>query len=491
MSTDSKDMRQPQRVLNMKFTIDRKITLFIVGIIFALSSILGYYFLWNQKKTLNHELDERLTVLLDNLARNLEYPVLIRDQEGIARLVGGVMAQREIRYCRVEGKDGGVLYQAGTEKGNPVRKFAASIVTKTGGGGEGLILNVPGDAKENVGGIYLLASLSELNDKINDVRRTIIGLVSAVVILSSLATYLLIRRIIGKPVALLVDATERISAGDLSHRVQLDSSDELGALAGSFNRMSESLLGAQEELVRKEKLSILGELSGSVGHELRNPLGVMSNAVYFLKVVLADADETVCEYLGIIKKEIDNSQRIITDLLDFARTKAPQVKAVTAGDLVNESLGRCAIPENVEIRTELPKTLPALMVDPLQMGQVLQNLVTNAVQAMPAGGAVRVAACRVDKAGTAPGGSPVSGVPTGAHLQGMGDFIEISVADTGEGISPEGMKRLFQPLYTTKAKGIGLGLVVCRNLVEANGGTIEVESRLGEGTTFAVILPAA
>jgi len=247
------------------------------------------------------------------------------------------------------------------------------------------------------------------------------------------------------------------------------------------------LLDAQEELVRKEKLSILGQLSGSVGHELRNPLGVMSNAVYFLKLVHSDADETTKEYLDIIKQEIDNSLRIITDLLDFARTKTPQTKAITARELTDESLGRCAIPENIELQIEIPDNLPLLRVDTPQMGQVLQNLIMNAVQAMPDGGALRIGA-RFAGAGLAPAPSvpAQAGYPQGAPLQ---DFIAISVADTGAGIMPENMKKLFQPLFTTKAKGIGLGLVVCKNLVEANNGRIEVASEPGKGTSFTVLLP--
>ena len=113
-------------------------------------------------------------------------------------------------------------------------------------------------------------------------------------------------------------------------------------------------MDAQEELVRNEKLAILGQLSGSVGHELRNPLGVMNNAVYFLKSVMAGGEETVMEYLDIIKHEIDNSERIITDLLDFARTKPPRKMAVMVGGLMGESLARCAIPDNVEIQSDIP-----------------------------------------------------------------------------------------------------------------------------------------
>jgi signal transduction histidine kinase len=352
------------------------------------------------------------------------------------------------------------------------------------------------------------------------------------------------RKILGS-VRACMDFAGRIAQGDLTCRMPLEGWKEFRALAGSLSSMSEALqlsrlseekraseleranevlqtefaehrraeeevrrlneeleliveertrelVDAQEELVRKEKLSILGQLSGSVGHELRNPLGVMSNAVYFLQMVLADADETTKEYLEMIKKEIDNSQRIITDLLDFARTKPPQVRAVTALDLVNESLGRCAIPDNVELRSDLPDTLPKVSVDPLQMGQVLQNLVTNAVQAMPNGGALTVAARLISECGirnaelNAETNDSTLRIP---HSAFDGNFIEISVADTGEGIAPENMKKLFQPLFTTKAKGIGLGLVVCRNLTEANGGRLTVESRQGEGTTFTVVLP--
>jgi len=248
------------------------------------------------------------------------------------------------------------------------------------------------------------------------------------------------------------------------------------------------LLAAQQQLIRKEKLSVLGQLAGVVGHEIRNPLGVMSNAVYFLKTVLTDADDMVKEYLDIIKQEIDNSQRIITDLLDFARTKTPQIVPVAANVLVTQALGKCIIPENVDVQTDIPKTLPKINADPFQMGQVLQNLVANAAQAMPKGGALTISARR--GSGVRGQGSGMEGFDADPRSPASDPcFIEISVKDTGCGISPENMGKLFQPLFTTKTKGIGLGLVVCKNLVEANSGRIEVKSRLGEGTTFTVIVP--
>ena len=248
------------------------------------------------------------------------------------------------------------------------------------------------------------------------------------------------------------------------------------------------LLQAQQQLIRKEKLSILGQLAGVVGHEIRNPLGVMNNAVYFLKTVMTDADDTVKEYLDIIKQEIDNSQRIITDLLDFARTKTPQAIPVVIRGLVTESLGRCIIPENINVQTDIPYVLPEVNVDPFQMGQVLQNLITNAIQAMPNGGALTVAARRVSSHTPQAVGTDLNLETCDLLPETDTNFVEITVTDTGEGISPENMEKLFQPLFTTKAKGIGLGLVVCKNLVEANGGRIEVESKVGKGTTFLIIL---
>jgi|GEM_PF-1415140 len=275
------------------------------------------------------------------------------------------------------------------------------------------------------------------------------------------------------------DITERKLAAESIRKLNEE-------LEEKVRERTSQLLDAQEELVRKEKLSILGQLAGSVGHELRNPLGVMNNAVYFLKSVMPDANGTVREYLNIIKSEIDISQRIIGDLLGFARVKTPQTQSVPVQEIIKRSLDSCIIPDNVTIQTELPDTLPALQVDPLQMGQVFQNLIVNAVQAMPQGGSVRISARLVDCVGAALRGCPGSGDYTGPPLH----FIEIAVTDTGEGIAPENRKKIFQPLFTTKGQGIGLGLVVTKRLTEANNGRIAVESEWGKGTTFSLTLPA-
>jgi len=216
----------------------------------------------------------------------------------------------------------------------------------------------------------------------------------------------------------------------------------------------------------------------------------MSNAIFLLKMTQAKADQTTREYLDIIATEIANSTRIITDLLDFARTKTPHLSAVRAHELINSSLKKCSIPENIIIEVEATPALPPLNVDLQQMEQVLQNLISNGIQAMPDGGMLCLTARYVQSPQ-----SKAQDFKDGNHdlqptnIEAETACIEISVSDTGVGIPTENMKNLFQPLFTTKPKGIGLGLVVCRNLVEANGGRIHVTSEPAKGTTFTVALP--
>ncbi|MDD5036211.1 MAG: PAS domain S-box protein [Methylococcaceae bacterium] len=263
-------------------------------------------------------------------------------------------------------------------------------------------------------------------------------------------------------IGILRDITERKRAEEQIHKLN----EELEAKVQERTRQ---LLEAQDELVRKEKLAVLGQVAGSVGHELRNPLGVMSNAVYFLKMVLTDADAIVKEYLDIIGNEITGSERIVSDLLDSVRTKPPRPQRVQVRDLIAESLEKCTIPERIQVRLDIPDGLPPIQVDPMQMQQVLRNLISNGMEAIAETGTLEILADR----------------------EGEADQVRIRVKDSGIGIEAEQLKKLFQPLFTTKARGIGLGLVVVKNLTEANGGRVEVESEPGKGTAFAIILPIA
>jgi PAS domain S-box-containing protein len=221
----------------------------------------------------------------------------------------------------------------------------------------------------------------------------------------------------------------------------------------------------QQQLLQKERLAVVGQLAGGVGHELRNPLAVMANAVYFLRLVQPLAEGKVAEYLGILESEIHTAEKIINDLLDFSRIKSVEQESIAPKELVRRALKRFPAPETIHVHLEVPDHLPAIFVDPRQVMQVLGNLIVNACQAMAAGGELTLSAQKQD------------------------DGVAIAVSDTGTGISKENMARIFEPLFTTKARGIGLGLAVSQKLIEANAGRIEVRNNAGRGTTFTVLLP--
>ena len=220
-----------------------------------------------------------------------------------------------------------------------------------------------------------------------------------------------------------------------------------------------------DQHIRQERLAVLGQLAGGVGHELRNPLGVISNAVFYLKTVLPDPDETVQEYLGILSSEVHRAEKIVSDLLDISRTKPLERKDIEPTELVTQVLERQLAPEQVKVVKEWPPDVQSIYVDPIQIQQVLDNLITNAYQAMPEGGTLTL------------------------KVWEKQDQVHLSITDTGSGIPQENIHKLFEPLFTTKARGIGLGLTVSETLAEANGGSIAVQSKDGQGSTFTVSLP--
>jgi len=222
---------------------------------------------------------------------------------------------------------------------------------------------------------------------------------------------------------------------------------------------------AQEHLVRAEKLAVIGKLGAGVAHELRNPLGVISNSTYYLNLKMGNADPKVQKHLEIIQREVARSNKIITDLMSFVSFAELNAKVADVNDLVSEALERVETPSTVIVETTLQEQLPEVMLDSGKIQQVFVNLLNNAIQAMSDGGKLTITTQLKD------------------------GFVQITFSDTGCGIKPENMGRLFEPLFTTKAKGIGLGLAISRMLIEHHGGQITAHNNATEGATFVVALP--
>ncbi len=271
----------------------------------------------------------------------------------------------------------------------------------------------------------------------------------------------------------LAECSRRIAGGDLDHRVPDLGKHEFGRIGAALRHMAESLREAQESRLRVERLAAIGQLAASVGHELRNPLGAVRNAAYYLTKRLAGtelgADPRVAQFLGLMEKELLACTRIIGDLLDFARERRLCRSACPLAPLVDDAISVVLAPAHVRLVNQVPAALPVPSLDKDQFRQVLVNLIQNAAEAIPAGreGRVLVSVTVCD------------------------DALNLSVADNGAGIEKAHLAKIFEPLFSTKLKGTGLGLAITAGIVRMHGGTIAVESELGAGTTFTLRLPRA
>ncbi len=267
---------------------------------------------------------------------------------------------------------------------------------------------------------------------------------------------------IGEPIGMVGIAT------DITERKEIEKELETYRhhLEDLVEQRTKELRDAQEKIFRQERLALLGELAGSVAHELRNPLGVITNAVYYLNMVEEDAAPKIREYLRLIDDEAKNAAAIISDLLDFTEIKTAERAKVDVAELIDGIFVKNPPPDPIDVEVNIPAKVAPLLVDRGQIERTLTNLVVNAYQAMPEGGRLTVTAALA------------------------GDQVEISIADNGVGIPPGDIDKIFEPLFTTKARGIGLGLAFSKRMVEANDGTIDVDSTLGEGSMFRVRLPA-
>jgi signal transduction histidine kinase len=248
---------------------------------------------------------------------------------------------------------------------------------------------------------------------------------------------------------------------------------ELGEAYQKLNEYTQRLKDSQEQLIQSEKLSSLGQLAASIAHEVNNPLsGILMYTQLLTKRINSDkaTKESTLDYLAKMESELVRSTGLVRNLLDFARQSAPALVEADLNDIVNRVLeltAHSARLNKVEVVKELDPSLPRLTADANQLQQVCTNLVVNAIQAMPQGGRLTLRTSLADSQ------------------------LKLEVQDTGSGISPENMRKLFTPFFSTKkeVKGVGLGLAVSYGIIQRHRGKIEVQSEEGKGTTFTVYLP--
>jgi signal transduction histidine kinase len=268
----------------------------------------------------------------------------------------------------------------------------------------------------------------------------------------------------------------RVQLGDMDVAVTFaDRNDEIGDLGRDFNDMVAQLKSSREEInrlhqtqmSRAEHFATLGELAAGLAHEIRNPLAGIAGV---LDIVSRDLPETSVarEVIEDAKQEAVQINRILTELLDTARPKAPQFRVTDIVGTAEHAVlfaRQQAVTKRINIEFEVKDELPPVEHDPNQINQVLLNLLLNAIQSMDKAGVIRVTVQQED------------------------DSVAIVIADEGKGIAPEHLPNIFRPFFTTKGHGTGLGLSLARRMVESHGGTISVVSTQGRGTQFTVLLP--
>ncbi len=287
----------------------------------------------------------------------------------------------------------------------------------------------------------------------------------------------LISRSLARPVRELTRAMAVVGAGDLDHPIEATSRDEIGDLARALARMTRQLRESRAQVVQAEKLASIGEMSAAVAHGLRNPLASLRAAAQLVR--RHPASPTATEHLDAIIEEVDRLDRRISHLLSFSRPAPFRPVSESLPRLIEELLPAVAGPiraQQVELELVVPTALPQVRVDPMQLEQAILEIVSNALDAMPAGGRLRIAAFVANGAG-------------GDLADPPGEVV-IEVSDTGGGIPAETLASVCEPFFTTRQEGTGLGLAIAKRYVEQNGGRLEIASRPGEGTTVRLRLPS-
>jgi signal transduction histidine kinase len=284
---------------------------------------------------------------------------------------------------------------------------------------------------------------------------------------------------VSRPVQSLTDAAGRVAAGDLSARVSAAGSDELGALARTFNQMVERLgesRALEERLHAAERSAAMGRFASALAHEIRNPLNSISLTIDHVRTRLAPADETRRDefqaLMATLKSEVTRLNRLVGDFLSSGQPARLDPRPCDVGAVVRETAALVehkARDQAIVVEVDAPPGLPATLADPELLKTCFLNLVLNAFEAMPGGGRLSLA----------------------ARLEGSPDAraIAVLVSDTGVGMSPEAAAIAFEPYVSTKETGVGLGLALVSRIVEGHGGRVALDSTPGQGTSVRLVLP--
>lgn len=519
-----------------------KISLYLFIVLSAVAVLFTLVFVEHREEELQSEISRHVTQISDVIIASTRNAMLVNERDIAGKIIEDIGKQKGIERVRVINKDGTIIHSNRTSEvgysveqqdepcvqchktSTPLKQVSDDkrwkVIEMPGGhrvlGTMQAIRNEPScssaschehSASQSVLGIVDVAySLDEIDQS----RRThtihVIGMAAGFILIFATSIGVLLQRFIYVPLKDMDSGANEVAAGRLDQSIPVRSNDEFGRVAASFNHMTEALkasrsemqdmlhtleskvtertrelLAAKAEVAQGEKLASIGVLASGIAHELNNPLTGVLTFTSLMRKKAADGSEDAAD-LDLVIRETKRCASIIRRLLDFAREKVP-VKGFFNLNLVIEDtvrfVERPASLQQIEITTALDPALPQVWGDADLIKQVILNLLVNAQQAIEGKGSIKVASRLYP--GMASDKPDVDNLP----------MVEISVTDTGCGIPPANLERIFEPFFTSKevGKGTGLGLSVSYGIVKAHGGKINVESVVGEGTTFHVLLP--
>lgn len=517
----------------MPLRLNTRLTLINAIILITLMALLAFFSINALEKVWFAEAVKDLDNLSETILRTTHHQMLSDDRPRVYQTISEVGQQPGVRHVRLVNKDGEIRYSTHADEiGTQVDKQApacimchgvpqsaplvdASSMSRshqfTDRGGEKFlgmaraIYNQPtcstapchyhGAQEQLLGVLDVAVSLTEMSTLVSNFKQQVILSSFGLLMALSLSLFFVTRWFIQRPIADLLVHTQRLAQGDLSARIEPVRRDELGELEDAFNEMTAHLQFTQEELhhlassletkveertqqlqamqsqlVRSGKLASLGELVAGIAHEINNPLtGILVFANLLDDDVRLHPD--LRADLAVIQRETQRCSAIVQRLLAFSREAPPQKKSVDLHPLLDNTLQLLEKQpsfKNIQLIRNYAPDLPAIEVDEGQLSQVFMNILLNAVQAMPDGGPLKLQTLPI-----------------------AGERVEIVITDRGCGMDEPQLARIFDPFYTTKPTGTGLGLSVSYGIIESHGGNIRVESKVEQGTEIRIELPIA
>jgi two-component system NtrC family sensor kinase len=470
-------------------------------------ALLSYILIAAQQRSLIAQMKENSSQCIQTIKSSTRFAMMHNRREELLEIINAIGRQANVKTVRIVNKEGRVVYSPeDAETGqfvdmeaeacfgchseeHPQQELAeqewSRFFTENDQRYLGIIdpiYNEPScseaechahPASQTVLGVLdLTVSIAGVHREMVTSRNKAILLTAVTIFSTGIIVLLLFHYRIGRPVGDLLSATRRVADGDLTSQIEIVRNDELGQLESSFNEMTKKLAETQNQLYQSNKMASVGRLAAGIAHEINNPLtGVLT----YSSLLLSDAPDNseLKEGLEIIVRETKRSREIVKGLLDFSRQVPPHKGNADLNEIVERSLeivDHQFKVSNIKITKGLRQNLPPIRVDAMKIGQVLLNLLVNAADAVePGAGEIFVGTELVES--------------SGARL------VEVKVTDNGKGIPDDEQAKIFEPFYTTKESGTGLGLAVVWGIVGEHDGTISVTSKVGRGTTFSVRLP--